>query len=102
MQLKDHDAAWGSLPSGSDKSLLLTDPHAINLTNNQYSIHDKLSLCYYVYGKRSKYKFSCSFLLKNGLCTNISSSDFHVPMFFFTESGKARDRFSRKHIYLII
>ena len=52
-------------------------------------IQDKLSLYHDLYGKGSKCPFAGCFLLKNGLSTKMSTSDFRAPK-FFTNSGKTR------------
>ena len=86
---------WGVL----DKSIVETSYQLVNQNFILWScgmqdckmIHDKLSLYHDLYGKGSKYPFSGCFLLKNGLSTKMSSSDFRAPM-FFTDSGKTRCR----------
>ena len=69
---------------GSEKSLLLTYPNDVNLTDN-HLINDKLSLYQNVYGQCTKYSLS----IKNGPYINISSSDFRMPT-LFKDSGKTR------------
>ena len=66
----------------SETSQLLTDMSDVNLTDNQCSIHDKLSLYHALFGKSSKCPFSLCFLLKNGLSTKMSSSDYRLQTVF--------------------
>ena len=52
------------------------------IATKQMRLHDKLSLHHDLYGKDSKCQFPLYFLLKNGVSTKMSSSDFRAPMLF--------------------